>query len=182
MDRVATEAVLRGDFESHLLPTKGLVQKVETVFAGFGEKARAKKCKAIVGLLEEGDQMASKNQGSPPFDADRFFPTFHGEGITAGRLGKSAPPPHGRDNYPQPGEPPMSVFPTYFFSDVNSAQNPNQAPHYSRLMLYTLALILIIAWLLGLVSSYTLGGFIHILLILALVLLVPRLAQGKSIG
>jgi hypothetical protein len=49
-------------------------------------------------------------------------------------------------------------------------------------MLYTLALILIIAWLLGLVSSYTLGGFIHILLILALVLIVLRLAQGKSIG
>jgi len=49
-------------------------------------------------------------------------------------------------------------------------------------MLYTLSLILIIAWLLGLVSSYTLGGYIHILLILALILIVVRLAQGKSIG
>jgi hypothetical protein len=48
-------------------------------------------------------------------------------------------------------------------------------------MLYTLSLILIIAWLLGLVSSYTLGGYIHILLILALILIVVRLVQGKSI-
>jgi hypothetical protein len=49
-------------------------------------------------------------------------------------------------------------------------------------MIYTLALILIIAWLLGLVSSYTLGGFIHILLVLALVLIVVRLFQGKDIA
>lgn len=46
-------------------------------------------------------------------------------------------------------------------------------------MLYTFALILIIAWLLGLVSSYTLGGFIHILLVIALVLIVVRLIQGN---
>ena len=46
-------------------------------------------------------------------------------------------------------------------------------------MLYTLALILVIAWLLGLVSSYTLGGFIHILLVVALVLIVVRLIQGN---
>ena len=49
-------------------------------------------------------------------------------------------------------------------------------------MLYTLSLILIIAWLLGLISSYTLGGYIHILLVVALILIVVRLAQGKSIG
>jgi hypothetical protein len=49
-------------------------------------------------------------------------------------------------------------------------------------MLYTLALVLIIAWLLGLVSSYTLGGFIHILLVVALVLIVVRLVQGNRIA
>jgi hypothetical protein len=49
-------------------------------------------------------------------------------------------------------------------------------------MLYTLALILIIAWLLGLVSSYTLGGFIHILLVVALVLIVVRLVQGRGVA
>jgi hypothetical protein len=49
-------------------------------------------------------------------------------------------------------------------------------------MLYTLALILIIAWLLGLVSSYTMGGFIHILLVVALIVVCVRLIQGKRIG
>ena len=49
-------------------------------------------------------------------------------------------------------------------------------------MLYTVALVLIIAWLLGLLSSYTLGGFIHILLVVALVMIVLRLIQGKRIG
>lgn len=48
-------------------------------------------------------------------------------------------------------------------------------------MLYTLALILIVAWLLGLVSSYTLGGFIHILLVIAIIVLLVRLIQGNRI-
>ena len=49
-------------------------------------------------------------------------------------------------------------------------------------MLYTLALILIIAWLLGLVSSYTMGGFIHVLLVVAVVLVLVRLIQGRRIA
>jgi len=49
-------------------------------------------------------------------------------------------------------------------------------------MLYTIAIILIIAWLLGLVSSYTMGGFIHILLVVALVVCLARLIQGKGVG
>jgi hypothetical protein len=48
-------------------------------------------------------------------------------------------------------------------------------------MLYTIALILVIAWLLGLVSSYTLGGFIHILLVVAIIVVLLRLFQGKSV-
>ena len=48
-------------------------------------------------------------------------------------------------------------------------------------MLETIAIILIILWLLGLVSSYTLGGFIHILLIIALVVIVIRLIQRRRI-
>lgn len=47
-------------------------------------------------------------------------------------------------------------------------------------MLYTLALILIIAWLLGLVSSYTMGGFIHILLVIAIIVILVRLIQGTK--
>jgi len=48
-------------------------------------------------------------------------------------------------------------------------------------MLYTIALILIIAWLLGLVSSYTMGGFIHILLVVAIVVVLVRLIQGRRV-
>jgi hypothetical protein len=49
-------------------------------------------------------------------------------------------------------------------------------------MLYTLALILIIAWLLGLVSTYTMGGFIHILLVVAVIMILVSLIQGRRIG
>ena len=47
-------------------------------------------------------------------------------------------------------------------------------------MLYTVAVILIILWLLGLVSSYTLGGFIHILLVIAIIVLLLRVISGRS--
>ncbi len=46
-------------------------------------------------------------------------------------------------------------------------------------MLGTIAVILIILWLLGLVSSYTLGGFIHILLVVAIVIILIRVIQGR---
>jgi hypothetical protein len=48
-------------------------------------------------------------------------------------------------------------------------------------MLYTIALVFIVLWLLGLVSSYTMGGFIHILLVIALVVLLVRIIQGNRI-
>jgi len=47
-------------------------------------------------------------------------------------------------------------------------------------MLWTIAVVLLVLWLLGMVSSYTLGGFIHILLILAVIAVVIRLIQGRS--
>lgn len=47
-------------------------------------------------------------------------------------------------------------------------------------MLFTIAAILVILWLLGMVSSYTLGGFIHILLILAIIAVLVRIIQGRS--
>jgi hypothetical protein len=46
-------------------------------------------------------------------------------------------------------------------------------------MLWTIFVILLIMWLLGMVSSYTLGGFIHILLILAIVAVVVQLVSGR---
>ena len=48
-------------------------------------------------------------------------------------------------------------------------------------MLYTLAVVLIILWLLGYVSSYTMGGFIHILLVVAIVLILVRLIHGRGV-
>jgi hypothetical protein len=46
-------------------------------------------------------------------------------------------------------------------------------------MLETIAILLIIGWVLGLVSSYTLGGFIHLLLVVAIVMIVLRVIQGR---
>ncbi len=47
-------------------------------------------------------------------------------------------------------------------------------------MLWTIAVILLVLWLLGLVSSYTMGGFIHVLLVIAIVLVLIRVIQGKN--
>ena len=46
-------------------------------------------------------------------------------------------------------------------------------------MLWTIALILVVLWLLGLVSSYTMGGLIHILLVVALIVVVVNIIQGR---
>jgi hypothetical protein len=47
-------------------------------------------------------------------------------------------------------------------------------------MLYTIAVVLVILWLLGLVTSYTIGGFIHILLVVAIILVLIRLIRGEN--
>ena len=55
-----------------------------------------------------------------------------------------------------------------------------QACHRERnIMLYTIAVILIVLWLLGLVSSYTIGGFIHVLLVIAIVMVLLRIISGR---
>jgi hypothetical protein len=48
-------------------------------------------------------------------------------------------------------------------------------------MLYTIAVVLIILWLLGLVTSYTMGGFVHILLVVAIILVLVRLVTGRAL-
>lgn len=48
-------------------------------------------------------------------------------------------------------------------------------------MLYTILVILVVLWLLGMVSSYTMGGFIHILLVVAVVILIVRLVSGRRV-
>ena len=47
-------------------------------------------------------------------------------------------------------------------------------------MLYTIAVVLIIMWLFGLVTSYTMGGFIHILLVVAVIAVLLRVINGRS--
>jgi hypothetical protein len=47
-------------------------------------------------------------------------------------------------------------------------------------MLWTIAVILVVLWLLGMVSSYTMGGFLHLLLVLAVIVMVLRLLQGRN--
>ena len=49
-----------------------------------------------------------------------------------------------------------------------------------NIMLYTLAVVLIVLWLLGFVSSYTMGGFIHILLVIAIILVLLRIISGRK--
>ena len=48
-------------------------------------------------------------------------------------------------------------------------------------MLWTIAVVLLILWALGLVTSYTLGGFIHILLVLATIVILVRVIQGRRV-
>jgi hypothetical protein len=48
-------------------------------------------------------------------------------------------------------------------------------------MLESLAILLVILWILGLVSSYTLGGFIHILLVIAVIVIILRVIQGRRV-
>jgi hypothetical protein len=48
-------------------------------------------------------------------------------------------------------------------------------------MLYTIAVVLIILWLLGIVTSYTMGGFIHILIVIAVVAVLLRVISGRNI-
>jgi Family of unknown function (DUF5670) len=48
-------------------------------------------------------------------------------------------------------------------------------------MLWTIAVVLVVLWLLGLVSSYTMGGFIHVLLVIAIVVILIQVIQGRRL-
>lgn len=49
-------------------------------------------------------------------------------------------------------------------------------------MLYTIAVVLVLLWLLGLLSSYTMSGFVHVLLVIALILIVVRVISGRRLA
>src|SRR5450432_2761728 len=67
--KAATCPKLKAVFLGHLEETKGQVTKLEKVFQSFGETAKAKKCEATVGLLKEGDEIASDKKGEPTINA-----------------------------------------------------------------------------------------------------------------
>lgn len=48
-------------------------------------------------------------------------------------------------------------------------------------MLYTIAVVILLLWLLGLVTSYTLGGLIHLLLVIAIIMVLVRIIQGRRV-
>jgi hypothetical protein len=60
-----------------------------------------------------------------------------------------------------------------------AADLSNKEKELAMDLLWTLAIILLILWLVGLVTSYTLGGFIHILLVLAIIVILIRVIQGR---
>ena len=64
-------------------------------------------------------------------------------------------------------------------TDVSQHRSPH--PAEEKAMLYTIAAVLLILWLLGLVSGYTIGAFIHVLLVIAVVLLLVQLLSGRRV-
>jgi len=69
MAKAATCTQLKKLITLHLKETEGQVRKLDQVFQSFGEKAKGKKCDATVGLLKEGDEIASDFKGSPAINA-----------------------------------------------------------------------------------------------------------------
>ena len=59
---------------------------------------------------------------------------------------------------------------------VGSEPESNQRENH---MLYTIAVVLVVLWLLGLVTSYTMGGFIHVLLVIAVIMILVNIIQGR---
>lgn len=69
MVKASTEPKLRQTFEEHLEQTKGHVHRLEQVFKGLGESAKAKKCDGVRGILDEGEKTISEGQQGPVLDA-----------------------------------------------------------------------------------------------------------------
>jgi ferritin-like metal-binding protein YciE len=69
MAKAATCEDLKEAILSHLEETKSHIEKVKQVFAAFDEKPKSKECKATLGLLVEGDEIASDNKGEPTINA-----------------------------------------------------------------------------------------------------------------
>jgi hypothetical protein len=64
--------------------------------------------------------------------------------------------------------------------DTAAGFQPSNQTRKGIAMLYTIAVVLVILWLIGLVSSYTIGGFIHVLLVIAIVIVLLRVISGRK--
>ena len=67
-------------------------------------------------------------------------------------------------------------------ADADPYRGPSRRstePREVRSMLYTIAVVLVILWLLGLVTSYTVGGFIHVLLVIAIIMILLNVISGR---
>jgi len=73
MAEAATHEDLRDAFESHLAETEGHVQKIEDIFELFGQKAKDKRCPAILGIIDEAEELISDNKKSPTINAALIF-------------------------------------------------------------------------------------------------------------
>lgn len=62
---------------------------------------------------------------------------------------------------------------------MRRASGPSAKPGKEKRMLWLIAIILLALWLLGVVTSYTIGGFIHILIVVAVVVVLVRIIQGR---
>src|SRR5580693_2381907 len=69
----ATHEPLRAAFETHLSETEGHIQKIESVFRAFGTNPKSKRCPAILGILDEADDIVSENKKSPTLNAALIF-------------------------------------------------------------------------------------------------------------
>ncbi len=69
MAKAATHEDLKMAFESHLSETEGHVQMCEEIFELFGQKAKAKRCPAILGIIDEAEDLISENKKSPTINA-----------------------------------------------------------------------------------------------------------------
>jgi ferritin-like metal-binding protein YciE len=73
MAKAATHDDLKSAIEAHLSETQGHVEKVETVFDAFGQVPKTKKCPAILGIIEEAEEMISDNKKSSAINAAIIF-------------------------------------------------------------------------------------------------------------
>jgi len=73
MAKVATHGGLQSAFRAHLSETEGHVQKVEAVFEAFGKSPKGKKCPAILGIIDEAEEIISENKKSSTINAALIF-------------------------------------------------------------------------------------------------------------